>query len=87
MMNHFESSFTNNKGNTGTLNLEIAAPLKYLSNIWRTFETPLINSKISLDLAQPGNRVICEADRAATLVITDKQIVLLPIQQVQQHLQ
>ena len=51
MMNHFKSSFTNNKGNTGTLNLEIAAPLKYLSNIWRTFETPLINSKISLDLA------------------------------------
>lgn len=29
--------FTNNTGNTGTLNLEIAVPLKYLENFWNAF--------------------------------------------------
>ena len=35
-------------GNTN--NVEIAAPLKYLSNFWRTLEMPLINSEINLIL-------------------------------------
>ena len=30
--------------------LEIAVPIKYLSNFWRTFETPLINCAINVIL-------------------------------------
>ena len=41
-------------GNTetnGTKNgVKIAVPLKYLSNIWRSLEMPLINCKIELSL-------------------------------------
>ena len=31
-----------------TKNVEIAVALKYLSNFWRTLETPLINSENNL---------------------------------------
>ena len=34
---------TSNDGNT--MIVEIAVPINYLSNIWRTFEMPLINCK------------------------------------------
>ena len=30
--------------------VEIAVPLKYLSNFWKTFDMPLINFKINLIL-------------------------------------
>ena len=39
---------TGQTGNNGTKNIEIMAPLKYLSNFWRTLETPLINCEINL---------------------------------------
>ena len=31
-------------------NIEIVAPLKYLSNFWRTLDVPLINCEVSLTL-------------------------------------
>ena len=37
-------------GNNGTKNLEIMVKLKYLSNFWRTLETPSISCEINLDL-------------------------------------
>ena len=37
-------------GNKGTKNVEIMAPLKYVSNFWRTLEMPLINCEVTLDL-------------------------------------
>ena len=30
--------------------IEIAVPLKYFSNFWKTFEIPSINSEINLDI-------------------------------------
>ena len=36
---------TSDNGNTK--NVEIAVPLKYLSNFWRTLEIPLINCEIN----------------------------------------
>ena len=33
-----------------TKNVEIIVPLKYLSNIWRTLEMPLINCEVNLIL-------------------------------------
>ena len=40
----FKSRFLNSTtNNNGIINLEVAVPLKYLSNFWRTFEMPIIN--------------------------------------------
>ena len=33
-------------------------PLKYLSNLWRTHEMPLINCEISLQLKWPINCIL-----------------------------
>ena len=52
-------------------------PLKYLSNVWRTFEMSLINCEITLDLNWSGNCVIVatnEAAHATTFSITDTKL-------------
>ena len=49
-------------------------PLKYLSNIWRSFKTPLINCEISFILTWSANYFIIDAPIATqvpTFVITD----------------
>ena len=38
--------FCNTAGD-GTIQVEIIMPLKYISNFWRTLETPLINCDIN----------------------------------------
>ena len=40
--------FLNNTDGDATVNLEIAVPLKYVSNSWRTLEMLLINCEISV---------------------------------------
>ena len=52
-------------------------PLKYLSNFWRTFEIPLINCEITLDLNWSENCIIVAANVAAqvsTFSITDTKL-------------
>ena len=49
---------TNKTNNAGIANVEIAVPLKYLSNFWRTLEMP----------------PICEADWTRTFAITDTKL-------------
>ena len=44
-----------------TKNVEIAVPLKYLSNFWRTLETPLMKCEINLTLAWYSDCVISSA--------------------------
>ena len=46
----FKQQITERTGNGGTKDVEIMVPLKSLSNFWRTFEMPLINCEISLQL-------------------------------------
>ena len=46
----FKSSITDNTNNAGIANVKIVVPLKYLSNFWKTLETPLINCKVTFDL-------------------------------------
>ena len=46
----FKHKITGQIGNSGTKDVEIMVPLKYLNNFWRTFEMPLINCEISLQL-------------------------------------
>ena len=41
----FKSRFTND---VSIANVEIAVPLKYSSNFWKTLEMPLINCEINL---------------------------------------
>ena len=40
---NFKVKMTGQTGDDGTKNVEIVFPLKYLSNLWRTLEMPLIN--------------------------------------------
>ena len=43
-------------------NATIAVPLEYLSNFWRSFEMPLINSKVELKLKWKKYCVLSAAD-------------------------
>ena len=42
----------------GTKKVEIAVPLKHLSNFWKTLDIPLTNCEVSLALSWPANCVI-----------------------------
>ena len=61
-------------GNNGVANLKVAKPSKYLSNSWRTFEMPLINYEITLDLTFSASIVICIADKR-TFAIADTKLL------------
>ena len=49
-------------------------PLKYLSNIWRTLEMPLINCEINLILTWSSTCVITNSTGAGRFVITDTKL-------------
>ena len=53
------------------MNVEIAVPLKYLSNFWRTFEMPLIICEVNLILTWFADCVISPATGATKFAITD----------------
>ena len=61
-------------GTNGRKDLEIMAPLKYLSTFWRTLEIALINCEINLILTWSANFVIvstAKSNQGATFSITD----------------
>ena len=66
-----------NDGNSK--NVEIAVPLKYLSNFWRTLEMQLINCKINLDLTWSTTCVITNSTGARTFAILIQNLVF-PLQ-------
>ena len=57
-----------------TKDVEIAVPLKYLSNFWRTLEMPLINCEINLILTWSEDCVISSATEATKFKITDTKL-------------
>ena len=59
---------------TGRNGVKIVAPLKYLSNFWRSLETPLINCKVELSLKWYENCILSSAGTAATFTITDTKL-------------
>ena len=64
-------------GNNGTKDVETMVPLKYLSNLWRTLEMPLINCEVNLILTWSSTCVIVSTDnvnQAATFAITDTKL-------------
>ena len=54
--------------------VEIMAPLKYLSNFWRTLEMPLINCEVNLILMWSSTCVITDSNGAGTFAITDTKL-------------
>ena len=51
--------------------VEIAVPLKYLSNFWRTLNMPLINYEVSLILTWSENCVITSIEKRLTKTLGD----------------
>ena len=47
---NFKVKFTGQTGNDGAKDVEIMAPLKYLSNFWRTLEMPLTSCEVNVIL-------------------------------------
>ena len=57
-------------------------PLKYLSKFWRTFEMPLNNCELDLDLNWSAKCVIVDTDVAAqatTFSIIDTKLYVLAV--------
>ena len=87
---NLKAKLTGKTDNNGTNNVEIMAPLKHLSNFWKTLEMPLMNYEITLDLNWTENCVIVATNVAAqttTFLITDAKIyvpvVTLSTQEIQ----
>ena len=51
-------------------------PLKYLSNFWRTLETPVINCEVSLTLTWSPNCVITNSTGQGKFKITDTTLYI-----------
>ena len=54
--------------------IKIAAPLKYLSNFWRSLEIPLINCKVDHSLEWYTNCITIIGGNDATFVIRNTQL-------------
>ena len=74
---NFKVKITGRNGNDGTKNVEIMVPLKYLSNLWRTLEMPLINCEVNLILAWSSTCVLIATNtpnQNGTFAITDTKL-------------
>ena len=74
---NFKVKITDQTGYDGTKNVEIMVPIKYLSNFWRTSETPLINCEVNLTLTWSENCVIVSTEVAghnSNFAITDTKL-------------
>ena len=60
----------NTEANGTKIVVEIAVPLKYLSNLWRSLEVPLINCKTELSLKWIENCVLTSAAIGADAIAT-----------------
>ena len=54
--------------------VEIIVPLKYLSNLWRTLEMPLINCEVNLILTWSKDCVITNSEGEGKLAITETKV-------------
>ena len=61
---NFKTKITGQTNNAGTIDVELMAPLKYLSNFLRTLEMPLINCEIELILTWSTGCIIIYTDVA-----------------------
>ena len=72
----FKQKIIGSTGNNDTKAVQMMVPLKYLSNIWRILEMPLINCEINLILTWSENCVMSNAaaNQATTLAIIDTKL-------------
>ena len=59
--------------------VEIIVPLKYLSNIWRTLEMPLINREVTLFLTWSPTCVITNSTGEWRFTITDTKLYVATV--------
>ena len=74
---NFKAKVTDQTGNDGTKNVEIMVPLKYLSNLWRTLEMPLINCEVNLISTWSSTCVIVSTNNSnqnAAFTITNTRL-------------
>ena len=74
---NFKVKITGRTENDGAKDVEIMAPLKYLSNFWRTLEMPLINCEVNLILTWSSTCVLIATsipNQNATFAITDTKL-------------
>ena len=57
-----------------TKNVEIAVPLKYLSNFWRTLEMPIITCEINLILTWSSTCLVTNSTSVGSFAITDTKL-------------
>ena len=60
--------------NIARINVKVVVPLKYLSNFFRSLETPLINCEIKLNLTWKKKCVLSTDDGSAVFIITDTKL-------------
>ena len=71
----YKSNLTGTIPNGGRNNgVKIAAPLKCLSNFWRSLEIPLINCKVKLSLTWNKNCILPSVADDSTLKTTDTKL-------------
>ena len=61
------------------INVKVVVPLKYLSNIFRSLEMPLINCKIKLTLTWKKECVLSTDDGNAVFIINDTKLYVLVV--------
>ena len=83
----FKREITGETGNGGTKNAEIMIPLKYLSNLLRTPEMPLINWEINLLLTCSEKCVLSNHTKATTFAMTDTKLYVPVVQDNAKQLQ
>ena len=59
----YKNKIINNTNNPGTKDVELAIPLKYLGNFWRSLNIPLISCEVSLELKWDKNCVITSKEQ------------------------
>ena len=69
-MFRFKQKIASKTAVNGRKNVDIIMPLKYLSNVWRTLEMPLINCEINLILTWSGKCVLSNDTKATPFAIT-----------------
>ena len=73
----FKTKVAGRTGNDGKKDVKIRVSLKYLSNLWRTLEMPLITCEINLILTWSASCFIIDApiyNQIPTFTITDSKI-------------
>ena len=74
---NFETKIAGQTDNNGRIDVEIMAPLKYLSNFWITLEMPFTNCEVELILTWSAGFAIIYTDVAEqvpTFIITETNL-------------